>query len=144
MITRVRKQRVTYLTSDKRRISAEVKTHKGLTKWTLMKRFLDKMKVGDICTRRQLIYAVYTKKCAPGMICRETTVDNYRNACCHTGFLEKVGFGQYKKLHDFPEKLSLTVLRKHSAEYSKRKNWKSWVVPVENRPELIFKEYENK
>jgi len=115
----------------------EVRSIGGLSLWELFKQFINSIPVGSDFTRKDLLYALYTRESAEAIRAKETTPDQYRNRCCHVGLIEVIGRGKYRKLHDIPEKLTSSHLSKSAAIYSSR-TWRMWAVPKYKRVEALI------
>lgn len=92
--------------------------------WVLIKEYINERKNGSIITRDGLIKYLYPS-CGKNMRSFTNTIDSYKVLLIHEniGVLEKTSIrGQYKKVRDIPDILSLTLLKKIYSD----KSWKSW------------------
>jgi len=96
--------------------------------WSLLKTYINNLKVGEEFNRNDLLSCVYVNEIVRFMLGCQTTVDQYRRFIIITGFLSHTGYAKYKKLKNIPENASIHKLKKHAYDRS----WKSWYIKPED------------
>jgi len=107
-----------------------IRTRNDRPIWELFKEYINSLEAGEEFKRKDLMYAVYIDEAAKAMISRETTVDHYRLYASNVGFVDHVSRGKYKKMHDFPEEMTSSILKKFAYNDVQ---WKDWFIPKNQR-----------
>lgn len=106
-----------------------IRTHRNEPIWHLLKNYINNMDVNTLFNRHDLLSSVYNHEVVEGGITAcQTTVDQYRRYLTLAKVLDKVGRGEYKKLKNIPENLSIHKLKKHV--YGP--GWQTWFIPIED------------
>jgi hypothetical protein len=99
--------------------------------WDIIKIYINKLKIGTIITRAQLLTHVLGKAEYLSKKSRITTIDNYRMALTHCGILETVKHGHYEVKAHIKEDVSAQLLRKTASS----KNWRNWFIQIKKLEE---------
>lgn len=103
-------------------------TYKDKTKslWELFKSYINSLPDGTEFTRKQMFNGVYDKTTAKVLRGHENAIDHYRLHSCHVGYLDHIGRAKYQKLHNLPQKLTSTMIKRFAFGYSP---WEKWFIP---------------
>lgn len=106
-----------------------IRTHRGESIWSLFKSYINKLEDDALFNRRDMLSCVYVHEVVEGgIIGCQTTVDQYRRYLTIAKVLDRVGRGEYKKLKNIPEHLSIKKLKNHVYGDS----WQTWFIPIED------------
>ncbi len=106
----------------------KINTHRGESIWSLLKNYVNSLEINTIFNRNNLLSCVYVDEVVKPITACQTTVDQYRRYLTIGKMLERVSQGEYKKLKNIPEHLSIHKLKNHVYGDS----WKTWFIPIED------------
>jgi len=109
-------------------IRYEIRTHDNKTIWSLLKNYINNLKVNEEFNRKDLLSCVYVHPLENILCGCQTSVDQYRRYITINGFLSHTGHATYKKLKNIPENASIHKLKKHAYDRS----WRSWYIKPED------------
>lgn len=107
----------------------EIKTINNRSIWSLLKEYINNMKVGDQFTRSDLLHSIYRKDAARALSRVETSVDQYRRYLTILEILKHPGRALYEKFNDIPKNLTISTAQKLAYD----KSWRSWFIKLEDR-----------
>jgi hypothetical protein len=106
-----------------------IRTHRNEPIWHLLRSYINNLDRNALFNRHDLLSCVYTIEVVEGGITAcQTTVDQYRRYLTLAKVLDRVGMGEYKKIKNIPENLSVHKLKKHVYGST----WQTWFIPIED------------
>lgn len=114
----------------------ECRTMDGRSEWSLMKEFLDHIRMGEKFTRSEQLNYIYIGNASLTFKSYITNSDLYRRYLMNIGFIESMGI-YYKKLYNIPKNASLQMIMKYAF---RKGSWEDWFIPKEERINKIVEE----
>jgi hypothetical protein len=105
-----------------------IRTHRGESIWSLLKNYVNGLDTNSIFNRNDLLSCVYVNEVVKPITSCQTTVDQYKRYLVLADVVESAGWGEYRKLKNIPEHLSIKKLQKHVYSH----DWRTWFIKIED------------